>query len=214
MQSRLTVHDLAVPVVERLGGQQLLPKSASKRTPAGRAAAAALSASKLAVEPALPHHAARGRREKSLPPCRASEQARPTREGKRSSCLSRSISRSRVHVFGGTTARSLRSTPPSAAASPPPPPPPPPSPPSPAAVAAVVGLAPARQAGCCCAALSHRPHKTTNWASWARWQIPSLSIVSSTPGRHTAPRESPAASELGLRALEQGVTTQVLLRSD
>ena len=91
-----------------------------------------LSASKLAVEPALPHHAARGRREKILPPCRASEQARLTGEGRRSSCLSRSISRSRVHVFGGTTAGSLRSTPPSAAASPPPPPPP-----SPAAIAAV-----------------------------------------------------------------------------
>ena len=41
MQSRLTVHGLVVPVVERLGGQQL-PKSASKRTPAGRAAGAAL----------------------------------------------------------------------------------------------------------------------------------------------------------------------------
>ena len=174
-----------------------------------------LSASKLAVEPALPHHAARGRREKILPPCRASEQARLTGEGRRSSCLSRSISRSRVHVFGGTTAGSLRSTPPSAAASPPPPPPP-----SPAAIAAVTRRHRRRHRPRACPSSGlllrgsqpRQPHKTTIYASWARWQIPSLSAVSSAPGRRTAPRESPAASELGLRALEQGVTTQVLLR--
>lgn len=87
----------------------------------------------------------------------------------------------------------------------------------PAAVAVAAGLAPARQAGCCRAA--SRPDRPHRWQAGklARWQISSSSIVSSTPGRHTTPCESPAASKLRLRALaQQGVTTvcgtMVLLR--
>ena len=172
---------------------------------AGRAAAAALR-----VGPALPHHAARGCT------CRASEQARLLRGKQASMARTRdprdlAISRPLHPSIGrGLTAAAVAvavavvAAAAVAAAV--------------AAVAAVAGLAPARQAGCCRAAFRpDRPHRRQA-GKLARWQIPSSSsIVSSTPGRHTAPRESPAASELRLRALAQhGVTTvcgtMVLLR--
>ena len=162
---------------------------------AGRAAAAALR-----VGPALPHHAARGCT------CRASEQARLLRGKQASMARTRdprdlAISRPLHPSIGrGLTAAAVAvavavvAAPVAAAV---------------AIVAAVAGLAPARQAGCCRAAFRpDRPHRRQA-GKLARWQIPSSSsIVSSTPGRHTAPRESPAASELRLRALAQhGVTT-------
>ena len=203
MQSRLTVHGLVVPVVERLGGQQL-PKSASKRTPAGRAAGAALRveagcrtctpASRcsrtpredLAAVSRLGASATHGGRQAELVPLAidlAISRPRVWRDDSRLLALHPSVGR-------GLTA---------------------------AAAAAVTRRHRRRHRPRACPSSGlllrgSQPHKTTIYASWARWQIPSLSAVSSAPGRRTAPRESPAASELGLRALEQGVTTQVLLR--
>ena len=214
MQSRLTVHGLVVPVVERLGGQQL-PKSASKRTPAGRAAGAALRveagcrtctpASRCSRTPreeptAVPRLGAsathEGRQAELVPLAIDLAISRPRvwRDDSRLLALHPSVGRGLTAAAAAAVTRRHRRRHP------------PPSPPSSASRLPVKRAVAAR--------LSATPatHKTTIYASWARWQIPSLSAVSSAPGRRTAPRESPAASELGLRALEQGVTTQVLLR--
>ena len=205
MQSRLTVHGLVVPVVERLGGQQL-PKSASKRTPAGRAAGAALRveagcrtctpASRcsrtpredLAAVSRLGASATHGGRQAELVPLAidlAISRPRVWRDDSRLLALHPSVGRGLTAAAAAVTRRHRRRHRPRAC---------------PSSGLLLRGSQP------------RQPHKTTIYASWARWQIPSLSAVSSAPGRRTAPRESPAASELGLRALEQGVTTQVLLR--
>ena len=167
---RVGQHDRGEKDVGRKTSSKQAAKSASGRPPAAAVTLLPLSCSlqlsPLRVQAALLHQAARGRRERRVPPRRASEPARlsrgrpaPSWHGARDSRAISSGSRDLAPTcFAG------RQRPPpvgcglTAAARLPL------SPPSLASVAGGDGLASARQASCCCAALRprhSRPHAGT-----------------------------------------------------
>ena len=210
MQSRLTVHGLVVPVVERLGGQQL-PKSASKRTPAGRAAGAALRveagcrtctpASRcsrtpredLAAVSRLGASATHGGRQAELVPLAidlAISRPRVWRDDSRLLALHPSVGRGLTAAAAAAVTRCHRRRHP------------PPSPPSSASRLPVKRAVAARLSG-------HAGHTNGTLTSWhadklARWQIPIRLRICQQHAR-TAHRTAQVAG--GVRASAAGVGT-------